>query len=334
MIRPDDDTASELSADVTSAREIILAHRVVDSAIDALAELRVLFDEAIGFAARHIAQCRGRVVFGGVGKSGIAARKIASTFASLGTPSLFLHPADAVHGDLGMMCAGDVLVLISISGETRSLLPLVHYAQANNIVVIGITARCHSALAFNSDIVLALPRAIEAGPVESVPMASTVAAIVMGDALASLVAQRNRFTGHDLALLHPGGRIGQRLRSLQTLMHAGERMPMVEEFAGIEHVVAEMSAKGFGITGVLCKDSGRLIGVVTDGDLRRNFLRAGVRTAADLMHRDPITLGPDDTVAQALELARSHRIGAIFLIEDGIPVGIVDLQDLLRVSID
>ena len=316
--------------------ELETARQVVANAIKALHLLQDLLDPTLLLVACQLAECRGRIVFTGIGKSGIAARKIASTFASIGKPSLFLHPADAAHGDLGKMCAGDMLVAISVSGSTRALDPLLHFARLHAILVVAITARPLSSLGSDADYVLAVPVVEEGGPIEGVPMASTIATIALGDALATLVANRNRFNDSDLAILHPAGRIGQRLRPLRMLMHAGERMPLVSPQATGPEVVAEITRKGFGITGVVDPVSGRLLGVITDGDLRRNHDRIATSCAADLLHAEPLTLPPNGTAAHALDLARSHRVTTIFLVEpgNGIAVGLIDLQDLLRVSID
>jgi arabinose-5-phosphate isomerase len=325
------------NAEVMPVRgELETARQVVANAMEALGKLQDLLDPSLALVACQLAECQGRIVFTGMGKSGIAARKIASTFASIGKPSLFLHPADAAHGDLGKMCAGDMLVAISVSGSTRSLDPLLQYARLHSILVVAITARPLSPLGLDADYVLAVPVVEEGGPVASVPMASTIATIALGDALATLVANRNRFGESDLAILHPAGRIGQRLRPLRMLMHAGERMPLVSPEASGAEVVAEITRKGFGITGVADPVSGQLLGVITDGDLRRNHDRIATSRAADLLHADPLTLSPSGTAAHALDLARSHRVTTIFLVEpsNGVAVGLIDLQDLLRVSID
>ncbi|MFC0589888.1 SIS domain-containing protein [Novosphingobium aquiterrae] len=307
-----------------------------DSAVDSLVALRDSLGAELLIVARHLAECKGRIVFTGMGKSGIAARKMAATFASLGKPALFLHAADAAHGDLGKMCGGDVLVAISVSGETRSILPLLHYARDSGILSVAMTARLDSSLARQADYVLELPVGHEGGPIASVPMASTVATITLGDALAALVANRNSFSASDLAVLHPGGRIGQKLRPVRLLMHAGARLPLVASDAPGSVVVDEITSKGFGITGVVDAASGELIGVVSDGDLRRNLARIGTVDATTLMNPHPVTLLPHETADHALDLARAHRITAIFVTDpaSAAPVGLVDLQDLLRVSID
>ena len=318
------------------ADELGAALRVFDHAVAGLIKLRDSAGPELLIVARHLAECRGRIVFTGMGKSGIAARKMAATFASVGKPALFLHPADAAHGDLGKMCQGDVLVAISVSGETRSILPLLHYARDTAILSVGITARTESSLARQSDYALELPAGHEGGPVAAVPMASTIATIALGDALAALVADRNRFTDSDLAVLHPGGRIGQKLRPVRLLMHAGLRMPIVSATTPGPAVVEEITRKGFGIAGVVDPESGRLLGVVSDGDLRRHLSEIASTNAAGLMNAHPVTLPPHETADHALDLARAHRISAIFVVDpaDHAPVGLVDLQDLLRVSID
>lgn len=318
------------------ADELGAALRVFDHAVAGLVKLRDSVGPELLIVARHLAECRGRIVFTGMGKSGIAARKMAATFASIGKPALFLHPADAAHGDLGKMCLGDVLVAISVSGETRTILPLLHYARDTGILSVGITARMESSLARQSDYALELPGGHEGGPIAAVPMASTVATITLGDALAALVADRNRFTDSDLAVLHPGGRIGQKLRPVRLLMHAGLRMPIVTAATAGHDVVEEITRKGFGIAGVVDGDTGRLLGVVSDGDLRRHLAAIATSDAAGLMNAQPVTLPPHETADHALDLARAHRISAIFVVDpaDGRPVGLVDLQDLLRVSID
>lgn len=312
------------------------ARHVLDHAIDRLVSVRDGLGSDLLIVAHHLAECRGRIVFSGMGKSGIAARKLAATFASIGKPALFLHPADAAHGDLGKMCTGDILVAISISGETRSILPLLHYARDSAILSIAFTARTQSSLARQADYVLELPPGHEGGPIASVPMASTLATIALGDALAAVIADHNKFTDGDLAVLHPGGRIGQKLRPVRQLMHAGDRMPLVATDAPGEAVVAEISRKGFGLAGVIDPADGRIVGVVSDGDLRRNLHRIAHSDAKGLMSDHPVTLSPNETADHALDLARAHRVSAIFVVDPATasPVGLVDLQDLLRVSID
>lgn len=321
------------SADWTELED---ARRIVRTAQSALEDLHAMIGPELLIAARHIAACKGRVVFAGMGKSGFAAGKLAATFSSLGTPSLALHPADAAHGDLGKLVKGDILVCISNSGTTRQVLALMHYAAQHSILSLAMTAHDDSPMAQQADLLLPIPDVVESGPAGGVPMASTIVTITLGDALATLVANERKFSSSMLALLHPGGRIGQRLRPVRQLMHAGDRLPLVRPDTRIAALVEEISVKGFGIAGVVDPDTGKLLGVVTDGDLRRHFARLTAATAGELMHQPAITLPETATADEALEIARSHRISAIFMVnsQTGAPIGLVDLQDLLRVSVD
>lgn len=311
------------------------AYAVVDAAAAMLGSLRDLLDVRLLLAAQLIAGCSGRLVISGVGKSGIAARKIASTCASLGTPALFLHPADAAHGDLGKLARGDILLCISISGQSAELLTLAEHARRIDIPSIAITAHENSPLARLAGQTLRLPLDAEGGPLPMVPMASTVATIVLGDALAALVSKLKAFSPHQLATLHPAGKIGRMLRPVQSIMYAGQRIPVVGPLADLPAIAEEIGAKGFGVTAVADPDSGNLLGAISDGDLRRNLAHAPRLTAAELMTCSPQTLQVTDSVDMALELARNHRIGAIFVTETESSrlIGIVHVQDLLRLGL-
>jgi arabinose-5-phosphate isomerase len=311
------------------------ADRVIGAAIDALTALRSAIDGQLMLATQLVANCKGRLVISGVGKSGIAARKIASTCASLGTPALFLHPTDAAHGDLGKLVTGDLLLCISVSGEAEELLSLAAHAQLNGIHTIAITANAQSPLAKLSDLLLPLPQSNEGGPMSMVPMASTVATIVLGDALATLAARVKQFSPHQLATLHPGGRIGRMLKPVHSIMHAGQRIPRVLPDANFATIAEEIGQKGFGVTAVVDPETEVLIGAVSDGDLRRNLVQMHSLTAMDVMTSSPQVLRPNDGIDVALEIARNHRIGAIFVTD---PVthelrGIVHVQDLLRLGL-
>lgn len=311
------------------------AREVVDAAIAMLGLLRENLDVRLLLAAQRIARCKGRLVVSGVGKSGIAARKIASTCASIGTPSLFLHPTDAAHGDLGMLAEGDMLLCMSVSGESGELLSLVAHAQHLAVPSIAITANELSPLARLADTVLVLPQAQEGGSMPMVPMASTVATIVLGDALATLASKLKAFSPYQLAILHPAGRIGKILKPVQSIMHAGHRIPVVAPSANLADIADEIGEKGFGVTAVVDPDSNKLLGVISDGDLRRNIARAQECTASDMMTPNPQTLGAGDSVDMALEIVRNHRIGAIFITEEvgNRLAGIVHVQDLLRLGL-
>ena len=322
---------------VASADDATLddAYGVIDAAVHALAALRGTIDLQLLLAAQQLAQCKGRLVVCGVGKSGIAARKIASTCASLGTPSLFLHPTDAAHGDLGKMVEGDMLLCISVSGEASEVIALAKHARQREIFTVAITGNPLSLLALNSEIVLALPQVPEGGALPMVPMASTIATLVLGDALAALVAKMKSFSAQNLASLHPAGRIGKILKPVRTIMHAGNRVPRVALTAGLSDIAKEIGDKGFGITAVVDTESDILLGAISDGDLRRHFSAAENCNAQDLMMAGPQSLHPDDGVDAALEMVRNHRISAIFVVDEstGKLLGIIHVQDLLRLGL-
>ncbi|CAN5280426.1 KpsF/GutQ family sugar-phosphate isomerase [soil metagenome] len=308
------------------------ARDVIGAGLDALTALRDGLDTRLLVAVDHIARCNGRVVLLGMGKSAIAARKIAATLCSLGTPSHFLHAADALHGDLGAIAPGDVLVAISVSGATREIAPVIAYAQSQGVFVIAITAAAASPVARQSDLLLPIP-ALREGCLHNIaPMASTIATLALGDCLAVLVARAQQFSRRDVAALHPAGKIGQRLRPIAQIMHGGDRVPVVSADATMAEVVAEISAKGFGITAVIDARSGDLLGAITDGDLRRHFADRDRAIARDLMSADPVSLDEDEDVDRALDLMRQHRLSALFVTtrQARSVGGIVHIQDLLR----
>lgn len=325
-------TPSPLQPVVPSAEdELASARAVVQAGAAALAALAESLDHRVLLAADLLVACRGRVVVSGLGKSGIAARKIAATLASLGTPSLFLHAADALHGDLGKMTEGDVLLAISVSGETDETNAVAAQAASLAVPVIVITVSPHSRMAAMANELLLLPETAEGGPIDVAPMASTAMTMAMGDVLATLVAERRRFSRSALARLHPAGRIGIALRPVARIMHGGERMPLVSSDAGIDHVVDVIDHKGMGIAGVV-NESGQLVGVITDGDLRHQFRTLSGKTAHEVMTDQAVTVPPTCELQQALALMRERRIAALFVIDVDRhhPVGIVHLQDLLR----
>lgn len=313
---------------LAAGRRVIAAGKL---ALDALSEN---LDDRLIEATNLILACSGRIIVVGMGKSGIAARKLVGTLSSLGTAAQFLHASDALHGDLGSMRAGDVVIAISVSGSSTELLQVVWYALEHGIGVIGITANLHSRLAEACGIVLRLPRVEEGCALSIAPMASTIATIALGDALAAMVTERRHFGRRELFRLHPQGAIGTRLRPVRTIMHGGARMPLVSTDATAMEAIDEIDAKGFGITGVVDPRSGRLSGAISDGDLRRH-LQCPAAIAADLMTRDPVALHVDSDVEQALDVMRNNRISAVFIVNEdaGQPIGIVHVQDILRTGI-
>jgi arabinose-5-phosphate isomerase len=296
-------------------------------ALDALADgLGGDFERSVDLIFR----CRGKVIVSGLGKSGHVARKIAATFASTGTTATFLHLAEAIHGDLGMAAAGDVALLISQSGETAELEPVIDHFRLSEIPVIAITGNAGSMLAEAAAAALVLPHWPEVGPEAVAPTTSTTMALALGDALAMTVMRQKGFSRSDFGRLHPGGALGARLKPLRRLMHSGDELPLTEEGSSMHDAVVEMSAKRLGLVGVTDAD-GFLVGVITDGDLRRNIERGLDHSAAEFMTRDPKTIAADALVDDALSLFEEHRITALFVVEeDGAgkrPVGVIHIHD-------
>jgi arabinose-5-phosphate isomerase len=292
-------------------------------ALDALADsLGVPFEEAV----RLILDCRGKLIVSGLGKSGHVARKIAATFASTGTTATFLHLAEAIHGDLGMASAGDVAILISQSGETAELEPVVDHFRQAAIPVIAITGNGGSMLAGAAAAALVLPHWPEVGPEAVAPTTSTTMTLALGDALAMTVMRQKGCSRTDFGKLHPGGALGARLKPVSRLMHSGDAVPLTRENSSMHDTIVEMSAKRLGIVGVV-DEAGDLIGAITDGDLRRHIEQGLDRSAAEFMTCDPKTIAPDALVDEALTLFEEHRITALFVVEGGKPIGVLHIHD-------
>jgi arabinose-5-phosphate isomerase len=296
-------------------------------ALDALADsLGEPFQRAVGL----IFGCQGKLIVSGLGKSGHVARKIAATFASTGTTAVFLHLAEAIHGDLGMAAAGDLAILISQSGETAELEAVVDHFQRVKIPIIGITGYSGTMLAEVATAALVLPHWPEVGPESVAPTTSTTMTLALGDALAMTVMRQKGFTRQDFGRLHPGGSLGARLKPVRRLMHGRKSLPLTRADSSMHDTVVEMTAKRLGVVGVTDTD-GYLLGVITDGDLRRNIERGLDHSAAEFMTRDPKTIGPDDLVDDALGLFEEYKITALFVVEhDGKgkkPVGVLHIHD-------
>lgn len=285
-------------------------------------------------AVEMIRAASGRVIVTGMGKSGHVARKIVATLASTGTPSYFVHPAEASHGDLGMVQPDDVVVALSWSGEAAELSAIVGYTRRFRVGLIAITANRDSALGREADIALVLPKAQEACPNGLAPTTSTTMQMALGDALAVALLEARGFSRQDFYVYHPGGKLGAQLKTVATIMHSGERMPVVGEMAAMADVVAMITAKGFGCAVVIDAD-GKLAGVVTDGDLRRKLGAGwGGRVARDVMTRDPRRIAPDALTAEALEMVNRLRVTALIVADaDDKPVGIVHVHDLLALGV-
>ena len=287
---------------------------------------------AFAEAVKTIAAAPGRVIVTGMGKSGLVARKIAATLASTGSPATFVHPAEAGHGDLGMVQNGDVVLAISWSGETAELAAIVTYAKRYRIALIAMTAEASSTLGCEADIRLVLPPAQEACPHGLAPTTSTTMQLVLGDALAIALMESKGFSARDFSVFHPGGKLGARLTLVRDVMHKGERIPRVSLNARMSAAVMEISTKGFGCVGVF-DGAGRLAGIITDGDLRRHMKSDLMdMPVAEVMTRAPRTIPADALVAEALELI-SHKISALLVVDsEGAVVGIVHFHDLLRLG--
>ena len=296
-------------------------------ALDALADgLGDQFEHAIEL----ILGCKGKLIVSGLGKSGHVGRKIAATFASTGTTATFLHLAEAIHGDLGMAAKGDVSVLISQSGETAELEPVIDHFKRIGIPIIAITGNSGSMLAEAAEAALVLPHWHEAGPEAVAPTSSTTMTLALGDALAMTVMRQKGFSRVDFGRLHPGGSLGARLKAVSRLMHKGKSLPLTRADSNMHDTIVEMSAKRLGVIGVT-DDNGYLVGVITDGDLRRNIERGLDHSAAEFMTRDPKTIAPDALIDEALTLFEENRITALFVVEQEEgrpkPVGVLHIHD-------
>jgi arabinose-5-phosphate isomerase len=296
-------------------------------ALDALADnLGEPFEQAVGLIYR----CKGKLIVSGLGKSGHVGRKIAATFASTGTTAAFLHLAEAIHGDLGMAAEGDVAILISQSGETAELEPVIDHFQQVNIPIVAITGHAGTMLAEAAAAALVLPHWPEVGPESVAPTTSTTMTLALGDALAMSVMRQKGFTRADFGRLHPGGSLGARLRPVRHLMHGGDSLPLTSEDSSMHSTIVEMTAKRLGVIGVT-NASGYLVGIITDGDLRRNMERGLDHTAGEFMTRNPKTVGPDDLVDDALALFDEYKITSLFVVEDEEqgkkPVGVLHIHD-------
>jgi arabinose-5-phosphate isomerase len=319
-----------------SASRLDRARRVLGIESTALAALRDRVDTNLAQAIDLLVACRGKVVVTGIGKAGLVGRKIAATFASTGTTAVFLHAAEASHGDAGTVARGDVLLALSYSGETEvlGLLPLV---RRFGVPVIAVTGNADSSLARSADVVLDVGVADEGCPLGLAPMASTTTMMALGDALAAVLLEERGFTESDFALLHPGGALGRRLVRVEDLMRRGDELPVVQDTAALRDVLVEMTAKRLGMT-VVVDAAGALAGIVTDGDLRRALERTGdVRAlvARDVMTRGPRTIAPSALGAQAWAIMEQHRITSLLVVAEGsrTPAGVVHLHDILRAGV-
>ena len=310
-----------------------IARRVIGREADALSMLADSIGPSFTAAANLILAAQGRVIVSGMGKSGHIARKIAATFASTGTPAQFVHPAEASHGDLGMVMRGDVVMVLSNSGETPELDHIVAHSRRFDIPLIGIAGREGSTLLRQADVAILLPDAPEACDRGIVPTTSTTMTLALGDALAVALMEHRDFTPDHFRIFHPGGKLGARLSRVESLMHAD--MPLVRHETAMSEALLIISAKGFGVVGVTDAD-GYLMGVVTDGDLRRHMDGLLSLTAGQVMTANPRTIGPGSLAEKAVAVMNDKKITCLFVVDpegSRAPVGIIHIHDCLRAGV-
>lgn len=329
--------ASPRAADGIASGDLAAARRVLDCAGEGILALSESLDDAFSSAVDLILGIRGRVIVSGMGKSGHVARKIAATLASTGTPSHFVHPAEASHGDLGAVTRADALIMLSNSGETPELKDLITFAKRFSVPLIGVAGRSDSALLRAADVSLLLPPSREACPMGLAPTTSTTLMLVLGDALAVALMERRGFTPDQYRELHPGGTLGKSLIRVGDIMHFGDEMPLVDQTVKLRDALPVMAEKRFGCVGVIDR-TGRLAGIFTDGDLQRAIARITPDSAlANFMTCTPKTISPAELAAQALAVMNHHKINVLFVIDtvDGIakPIGILHLHDCLRAGL-
>ena len=318
--------------------DLSLARKVLETEAAAILALVARLDDKFDRAVDLLRYCRGRVILTGMGKSGIICRKIAATLTSTGTAAFFLHPAEAIHGDLGVIRADDVVVALSYSGETDEILRLLETIRRLGAKLIAITGNPASSLAGAADVALDCSVAEEACPMNLVPTASTTAALAIGDALAMTLLVEKGFRQEDFASLHPGGKLGKRLTRVEALMHSGKDCPIVRTDARMRDVIYEMSSKQLGMTCVIDRDDDTLLGIITDGDLRRRMERGGEilgLTAGDVMSTRPVSVARATLAAEALNIMEQRKITSIIVAEDGEPMrvaGVLQIHDLWRME--
>jgi arabinose-5-phosphate isomerase len=324
-------------ADQKTAELIASGVRALETEAGGVAALATAMQNGLGpaFAAavELIRQAKGRVIVSGMGKSGHIANKIAATLASTGTPAFFVHPAEASHGDLGMIAEGDAIIALSWSGETAELRGLIDYSRRFRIPLIAVTAETGSTLGQAADVVLVLPQAREACPHNLAPTTSSLMQLALGDALAIALLESRGFTALQFRDLHPGGRLGALLKFVRDLMHTGNRVPTASVGTRMSEALVEMTAKGFGCVGIV-DGQNKLVGIITDGDLRRHMRPDLVAQQVEsVMTKTPRTVRTDQLASEVLEIMNSSKITALFVVEGGKPVGIVHMHDLLRAGV-
>lgn len=291
-------------------------------------------DGPFSAAVEALGAATGRVIVTGMGKSGHIARKMAATLASTGTPAQYVHPGEASHGDLGMITSDDVILALSWSGETAELSSIISHAKRFAIPLIAMTSVETSALGRAADIPLILPRAEEACPNKLAPTTSTTMQLALGDALAIALLEKKGFSAKDFSIFHPGGKLGAMLKLVREVMHTGDELPLTGPSSSMSETLLIMSQKSLGSVGIV-DEAGRLIGMITDGDIRRNSGAEGLltKTAGDIMNRTPKTVAPSMLASEAVKLLNEKKITSLFVVEDGHPVGLVHIHDFLKAGV-
>ena len=319
---------------------INIAKKVINNEIDALKKLLPRLDNNFETIVHAILNCSGKVIVIGVGKSGHVGRKISSTFSSTGTPSYFLHPSEAMHGDLGVIASTDIIILISNSGQSSEIINLIPTIKKLGVKIISLVGNTNSTIAKQSDYIFDISVEKEACPLNLSPTSSTTATLVVGDALAISLLEHRNFKKEDFALRHPGGILGKKLLlTVNDLMHKGGSIPLVNIDTSTKNLVMEMTGKKLGVVGIT-DNKNNLIGIVTDGDLRRGiekFSNIFIETPRKIMARDPITIKGNILAVDALNVMEKHNITSLFVLKNEkskIPVGIIHIHDILKAGID
>ena len=305
------------------------AIRTIDCEIEALDVLKKTLDENLTKALDIIQNATGRVILTGIGKSGHIAKKIAASLASCGTPSFFVHPSEASHGDLGMINDDDVIIAISNSGESKELVDILNYAKRFGIKLIAITKNEKSSLGSASDVVLKLPDSKEACPLGLAPTSSTTATLVMGDIITVAMIERIGFSKEDFNKRHPGGKLGSILQKAKDIMHTGDEMPILNKNSSFDEIILEMTSKRLGCVGFI-DDNGSLVGMLTDGDLRR-YIKQDLKNTkgCSIMTKNPITITKDVFASEVIKILNTKKITNIFVCENNKPIGVIHIHDLL-----
>ena len=316
-------------------QDLASAKRTIDKEVEALRMMEDELDDNLVKALDIMQKTTGRIIVTGMGKSGHVGTKIAATLASTGTPSFFVHPGEASHGDLGMLTTDDSVIAISNSGETKELSDIIIYCKRYGIPLIAVTKNPDSALGRAGDVLLKLPDDGEACPLGLAPTSSTTATMVLGDILAICMLERKGFSKTDFKQRHPGGKLGAFLQKVSDLMHTGDEVPLIDENASMQEALLAMTSKMLGCVGIV-DPSGRLEGIITDGDLRRNLSpQILTEKPSSVMTRNPQTIGPDVLAAEALGVMNNTGKGItqLFVVQDGKPVGIIHMHDCLRAGV-